>query len=180
VIVRAARPEEAGAISALALRSKAHWGYEAAFLEACRADLTIDPAWCDGVRLVVADGGGLLEDDSGLLGDDSGLLGDDSGLLGDDSGLLGYARVAGDPPAGELAGLFVDPVAIGRGVGGLLLRHAVGIAARLGFRTLEIDSDPYAEAFYLHAGAARVGEFASTVDPARLLPRLRLAVTPPP
>ena len=48
--VRAARPAEAEAISALALRSKAHWGYDPAFLEACREDLTIDPAWCDGVR----------------------------------------------------------------------------------------------------------------------------------
>ena len=37
--IRPARPEEAGAISALALRSKGHWGYDPAFLEACREDL---------------------------------------------------------------------------------------------------------------------------------------------
>jgi GNAT superfamily N-acetyltransferase len=152
VIVRAARADEAAGISALALRSKGHWGYDAAFLAACRDDLTIDPAWCDGVRLIVA--------------------------VSDDGELLGYARIAGEPPVGELAGLFVDPPAIGRGVGGLLLRHAVAIAADLGFRTLEIDSDPYAEPFYRQAGAVRVGESASTVDPTRLLPRLHLPVTP--
>ena len=67
-VVRAARPAEAAAISALALRSKAHWGYDPAFLEACRDDLTIRPEWCDGVRLVVAEQDGVL---------------------------LGYARVAG-------------------------------------------------------------------------------------
>jgi GNAT superfamily N-acetyltransferase len=152
MIIRPARPEEAAAISALALRSKGHWGYDAAFLDACRADLTIDPAWCDGVRLVVAE---------------------------DDGVLLGYARIDGGPPAAELAGLFVDPPAIGRGVGRRLLRHATGIAAELGIRTLEIDSDPYAEPFYLHAGAVRTGASPSTVDPGRLLPRLELAVTSP-
>lgn len=149
MIVRAARVAEADAISALALRSKAYWGYDPDFLAACREDLVIRPEWCDGVRLVVAEQDGVL---------------------------LGYARVAGEPPVGELAGLFVDPAAIGRGVGGLLLRHAVGIAAGLGMTLLEIDSDPHAEPFYRHAGAVRTGESPSTVDPARLLPRLELAV----
>jgi GNAT superfamily N-acetyltransferase len=150
VIIRAARADEAEAISALALRSKGHWGYDAQFLAACREDLTIRPEWCDGVRLVVAEQDGVL---------------------------LGYARVAGEPPVGELAGLFVDPAAIGRGVGGSLLRHAVRIAAGLGMTVLEIDSDPNAEPFYRHAGAVRTGESPSTVDPTRLLPRLELAVS---
>ena len=44
--LRAARPEEAAAISALALRSKAHWGYDEAFLAACRAELTWTAAQC--------------------------------------------------------------------------------------------------------------------------------------
>jgi hypothetical protein len=79
--------------------------------------------------------------------------------------LLGYARVAGGPPVAELAGLFVDPAAIGTGVGRLLLRHAIAIAAELGIVTLEIDSDPFAEPFYRHAGAVRAGDSPSTVDP---------------
>jgi GNAT superfamily N-acetyltransferase len=153
VLVRAARPAEAAAISALALRSKGHWGYDAQFLAACRDDLTIRPEWCDGVRLVVAELDGVL---------------------------LGYARIAGEPPVGELAGLFVDPAAIGRGVGGLLLRHAVRIAAGLGMTAVEIDSDPNAEPFYRHAGAVRIGESPSTVDPNRLLPRLRGRASHPP
>jgi GNAT superfamily N-acetyltransferase len=155
VIVRAGLAAEAAEISALALRSKGFWGYDAAFLEACREDLTIRPEWCDGVRLVVAEEDGVL---------------------------LGYARITGEPPAGELDGLFVDPPAIGRGAGGLLLRHAVAVAAGLGIETLEIASDPYAEPFYLHAGAVRTGTTPSTVDPTRSLPRLVLAVTsrPPP
>ena len=90
--------------------------------------------------------------------------------------LLGYARVAGGPPVGELAGLFVDPAAIGRGVGGVLLRHAVAIAAGLGMTALEIDSDPNAEPFYRHAGAVRTGESAEHRRPDPAPPRLELAV----
>ncbi len=149
--IRPARPAEAGVISELAVRSKGFWGYDAAFLEACREDLTIRPEWCDGVRLVVAEEDGVL---------------------------LGYARITGEPPVGELDGLFVDPPAIGRGVGGLLLQHAVATAAGLGIETLEIASDPYAEPFYLHAGAVRTGAVPSTVYPDRLLPRLELTTRP--
>lgn len=51
VVLRPAEPDEATAISALAQRSKAHWGYGQEFLVACRDDLTIDPLWCDGTHL---------------------------------------------------------------------------------------------------------------------------------
>ena len=146
---RAARPAEAAAICALALRSKAHWGYDPAFLEACRDDLTIGRSWCDGVRLVVAEQDGVL---------------------------LGYARVA-RRAAGRRARRAVrrpgrDRARRRRGAA------AAGrpIAAGLGMTALEIESDPNAEPFYRHAGAVRTGESASTVDPTRLLPRLELAV----
>ena len=38
-VIRRARPEEAGALSDLAIRSKGHWGYDVAFLASCRAEL---------------------------------------------------------------------------------------------------------------------------------------------
>ncbi len=39
--LRPARPDEARLLSALALRSKAHWGYNDAFLAACKHELRI-------------------------------------------------------------------------------------------------------------------------------------------
>lgn len=39
--IRAAKPEEADELSALARRSKARWGYDKAWLEAWRKDLTV-------------------------------------------------------------------------------------------------------------------------------------------
>jgi len=149
VTLRPAVPAEAGALSRLALRSKAHWGYDEAFLDACRAELTVGPEQCDGVRTVVAHRG---------------------------SDLLGFHRMAGEPPVAELADLFVDPAAIGQGLGATLLADAVERARALGVVRLVIDADPNAEGFYLRMGARRVGTVASGSIPGRELPRLELDV----
>ena len=62
-LVRHARPDEAAAISDLALRSKGHWGYSAEFLEACRDELTVSAAWCEAGTVLVA----VDESDDGVL-----------------------------------------------------------------------------------------------------------------
>jgi hypothetical protein len=43
ITIRSATEHEAGEISELAMRSKAHWGYSQEFLEACREELTVTP-----------------------------------------------------------------------------------------------------------------------------------------
>ncbi len=40
--IRLARPEDAATVTALAFRSKASNGYDAAFMAACRDELTFD------------------------------------------------------------------------------------------------------------------------------------------
>lgn len=143
--IRPASPEDAPRLSALAMRSKAHWGYDAEFMEACRASLTVDPAHCDGSSLLVAE---------------------------IDGELAGFARVTGSPGDGELSDLWIDPDAMGRGVGRALFKAITKRASLLGFRRLLIDADPNAEAFYLHMGAVRIGETPSTAIPGRTLPLL--------
>jgi GNAT superfamily N-acetyltransferase len=128
VRLRAARREEAGALSELALRSKAYWGYDEAFLAACRNDLRLRPGEVVERRTVVAERDGLV---------------------------LGVATLEGEPPDGELGMLFVEPDAIGRGIGRLLYRHVLDEAGRLRFTRLTIESDPNAETFYLAMGAER-------------------------
>jgi GNAT superfamily N-acetyltransferase len=151
VTLRPAVPAEADALTDLALRSKGHWGYDATFLAACRAELTVRPEQCDGAHTVVAESGGAL---------------------------LGFYRLAGEAPVAELADLFVDPTAIGQGVGATLLADAVDRARAVGVARLVIDSDPHAEEFYAHMGARRIGTVASGSIPGRELPRLELAVAP--
>ncbi|MGH7506358.1 MAG: hypothetical protein ACRELX_11935, partial [Longimicrobiales bacterium] len=43
--IRDARSDDAGRLTALALRSKAVWGYDAVFMERCRPLLTVTPAY---------------------------------------------------------------------------------------------------------------------------------------
>jgi GNAT superfamily N-acetyltransferase len=145
--LRAAVPTDAVRISEVAFRSKGYWGYDAQFMTACRDELTVRPDDCDGERVVVA----LRREQ-----------------------IVGFYRIKGEPPTGELADLFVDPSAIGDGVGGLLYRDAIARAGRLGFEELTIDSDPHAEDFYRHMGAVPVGEVPSGSIPGRSLPRLRV------
>ena len=146
------RPNEAAALSALALRSKGFWGYDATFLDACRAELTLTPDQAAAARVV-----------RGADGTVRGFH-----LLGPDPD--------GDPGSGELLMLFVDPTEIGRGIGRALLEDAVRYAARRGCSTLRVESDPGAEAFYVAHGARRVGTVPSGSVPGRELPLLELPV----
>lgn len=125
--VRAARAAEAGALTGLVMRSKAHWGYGAEFLAECAEELRIAPSEVTTRRIVVA------EDGRGRI--------------------LGVASLEGAAPRAALGLLFVEPAAIGRGVGRLLYRDALRRAVELGVRTLVIDADPHAAGFYRAMGA---------------------------
>lgn len=148
--VRRARPEEHEEISALALRSKAHWGYSAEFLEACRAELTFDATTCGSPLMWIVE---------------------------QDNIVLGFSLVKGDTDEGELSALFIDPSAIGTGCGRMLLEHTLHSARAAGFTRLELDADPGAESFYLRFGARRIGTSPSGSIPGRELPRLAIALT---
>nr|MDT0657146.1 GNAT family N-acetyltransferase [Micromonospora sp. DSM 115978] len=146
VVMRPARADEAEALSGLAFRSKAHWGYDAAFLAACRPALTFEPHELAGRRAVVAETGGRV---------------------------VGFYTLEGTPPQGELGNLWVEPTHLRRGVGRQLWEHAVAAAGTIGFATVLIEADPYAEGFYLAMGAERTGAVPSTVVPDRQLPEMR-------
>jgi GNAT superfamily N-acetyltransferase len=140
VAVRGARPGEAAALTALSVRSKAHWGYDDAFMKASQASLTVSDADIAGGRVLVAERAGLL---------------------------FGVARVE---PDGELGLMFVDPLAMNRGVGRALFEAAVVLARRLGARRMAILADPNAAAFYERMGARFVAHAPSDAIPGRTLP----------
>ncbi|MGW1506054.1 GNAT family N-acetyltransferase [Streptomyces mirabilis] len=152
VRIRPARAEEASALTELVRRSKAHWGYDPEFLEACRAELTIRPDEIDVRRIVVAEDAHL--------------------------GVLGVASLEGTAPHGCVGLCFVEPGAIGCGVGRLLYAHVMGTARELGFTRITIDSDPNAEAFYRRMGARPVGDTPAGSIPRRELPLLEVVFAP--
>lgn len=149
VAIRPARAEEAAALSALALRAKAHWGYDEAFLAAYRDALTVTPGDIAAHTVRVATLGGRP---------------------------CGFYQLRGAGETATLTDLWVEPEAIGRGHGRALWRHAVATARERGFRELLVQSDPHAEGFYRAMGAERIGSQPSTVIPGRALPLLRLAL----
>ncbi|MFG2965782.1 GNAT family N-acetyltransferase [Streptomyces sp. NPDC048288] len=144
ISIRSARSGEAGFLSELALRSKAHWGYDVEFLASCRAELTLTDAELGIRRTTVAERAG---------------------------GIVGFTTLEGDPPQGVLGMMFVDPRAIGRGIGRLLFTHAVETAQALGFTRFTIDADPNAEPFYEAMGGVPVGRVPSGSIPGRTLTR---------
>jgi GNAT superfamily N-acetyltransferase len=144
--VRAARAEEADALTALCLRSKAHWGYDAEFMRLSGAALTVTAAMIAQDRVLVA------EDRGGAV--------------------LGVAAVEALHADGkfDLSLLFVEPSAIRTGVGRTLFEAAVGLVQTRGGRCLSILSDPFAAAFYQHLGAVKIGEAPSDAIPGRWVP----------
>lgn len=146
--IRRALPEEAGALSALAFRSKAHWDYSDEFMRACRAELTLSPDDIETHPTFVVES------------------------HGEAIGFYTLERLSGDEV--ELGYLFVEPAAIGRGHGRRLIEHAKDQAIGLGFRTMVIQGDPHAEKFYRMAGGERTGLRESASIPGRDLPLFRI------
>jgi GNAT superfamily N-acetyltransferase len=55
-MIRPARADETDALTELAMRSKAHWGYDDEFLRACREELTIRTEHIGRIDVVEVDG----------------------------------------------------------------------------------------------------------------------------
>jgi GNAT superfamily N-acetyltransferase len=144
--IRRAAPGEAPALSDLCLRAKAHWGYDPAFLDLCRAALTVDP---DAIRA----GDVFVATDS-----------EDRPI-----GLHQIAEADGDAEI-ELVLLYVEPGWIGRGVGRALFRHAADLARERGGVRLTILADPHAAPFYQAEGAVYRQDAPSDAIPGRMLP----------
>lgn len=145
--IRPARGDEADELSALARRAKAHWGYDEAFLAAYRDALTVTPGDIAAHTVRVA----MLDGRCG-----------------------GFSQVRASEAEAELTDLWIDPGAIGRGLGRALWEDAVATARARGCRTLLVQSDPHAAGFYRAMGARPDGTKDSTVIPGLVLPLLRL------
>ena len=149
--IRPAEPVDAVALTDLALSSKGVWGYDAAFLTACRAELTVRP---DGIRR------------------------DPTYLIEAGDRILGFYQLRLDDAVAIVGLMFVAPEALRSGLGRRLWAHLEGTARAAGARRLEVDSDPHAEAFYRAMAMRRVGEAPSASIPGRMLPHLAKELVP--
>ena len=145
-IIRRATERDAAGLTGLALRSKAVWGYDAAFMAACRAELTI-----------TADS----------------IAGRPTWALEERSALLGFYQLRIDDRMAEVAQFFIAPGSLRGGLGRRLWAHLEARARAAGCTRLEVDADPHAEGFYRAMGMGRHGSAPSGSVPGRLLPHLR-------
>lgn len=152
VLIRPAASGEADALSNLAMRSKAHWGYSKEFIEACAAELRVDPKRLD-------------DPDYSCF------------VAACKEAVLGYYAIQRESDMQfELDGLFVEPEQIGRGIGRQLVIHAVERVSAAGGLVLVIQGDPNATEFYLGVGARQTGSRESGSIPDRFLPVFEIDV----
>ena len=107
--------EELPTLSALCLRSKAVWGYDKDFIEACRSELTIEPCELRSSSIAAA------EENGRIVG-------------------IAQMKVTGDEA--DLLKLFVEPTMHRSGVGMKLFHWAISEAARMGADRMVIEADP--------------------------------------
>jgi GNAT superfamily N-acetyltransferase len=146
--IRPALEGEAEALTALMRRSKAHWGYDASFMEAALPYLVVTAETVAAGQVWV-----LIDEDE----------------------VAGFSTLMPTDKPGEvlLNDLFIDPAYLGKGYGRVLWDHAISSARAMGFQAMVFDADPNALGFYLRMGAVQIGETASTVQAGRMLPLMR-------
>ena len=149
--IRRAAAADAAALTRLALTSKAVWGYDAAFMAACRAELTVRP---ESIRR------------------------DPTYLVEADGRVLGFYQLRIDGALGDVFMIFVAPEAMCSGIGRRLWAHLEDTARAMGATRLTVDSDPHAEGFYAAMGMRRRGQALSGSIPGRMLPHLTKELAP--
>jgi GNAT superfamily N-acetyltransferase len=147
VMVRPAWPDEGPLLSALAMRSKAHWGYDKDFMERCRAELTVTRRRIGAERFRVAEVDGKV---------------------------AGFASMAVKVGEAEVGDVFVDPDFILSGVGHLLINDLLQYACRHGIPVIHVEADPNAADFYVRQGFSQTGEVPSGSIPGRTLPLMEM------
>jgi ribosomal protein S18 acetylase RimI-like enzyme len=147
VLIRCATPGESDALTDLAMKAKASWGYSQAFMDACRAELTITPAKMAAWAVWVA------QVDQNIRGMIALSLGDDGGDA-------------------QVEHFFVDPSCHARGIGTTLMTTLLESCQSRGVKVVALDADPNAEQIYGRLGFVTVGRSPSRSIPGRVLPRM--------
>lgn len=147
VVVRQPRVDELRMLSDMCMRSKAVWGYNEQFIEACREELTLTVADLESTFIATAEVDGQLAGVAQIE------------VIGDEANLLK---------------LFVEPEALRSGIGCCLFDWACNTARKLGAQRVTIEADPDAAPFYRRMGARDIGLAPSESIPGRVLPKLAL------
>ena len=140
--LRKARSDELPALSEMSLRSKAFWGYDQAFIDACRSELTLAADDLATTSIVVVEADGVI---------------------------AGLYQLDVDGDAADLLKLYVESSKINGGVGRTLFAAAKREAKERGAVRMRIEADPNAAGFYQRMGAVRSGSVEDRGAPVDVL-----------
>lgn len=146
---RKAAPDEASALTDLALRSKRSWGYSDEFMKKVMPDMIVHRKF--------------LEEEHGIVAEEGGSV-------------LGYAIVRVDGDEAFLRDLFVEPAYQRKGAGRALFEECKRIARAAGAVRIRLYGDPNAAPFYERLGMRKIGDEPSIVGGGRTTPVMVLDI----
>lgn len=149
--LRPAEIDDVEALTDISIRSKQSNGYDDAFMDACRDELTVKVAHlCQGEYWVASDG----------------------------DQIIGCASLT--PDKGQRTGVvhsfFIDPDHQGRGVGRMLWGKLLERAHAYQMTDVRLDADPNAVPFYQAMGFELAGDAPSAAIKGRRLPHMTLSL----
>lgn len=152
--IRRATADDADALSDLAHRAKAHWGYPAHWMREWDAQLTIIPGYLELHDVWVSERDGAI---------------------------VGMCALEDRGERCNLEHVWVEPAVHGEGVGRALVLHALAEARSRRVGAVELLSDPFASGFYERLGARRIGEVPAPMPGARdrTLPKFEFLLNRP-
>ncbi|WP_156787144.1 GNAT family N-acetyltransferase [Thermanaerovibrio velox] len=136
--IRDGVPGDGPVLTRIAYAAKAHWGYDPRTIDQWAGPLTVTEEY-------------IRENPVFVMCAPSGEP-------------VGFSSLLWDQGRWELDHMWVDPPCMGMGLGRRLFEHAVNQARLRGASWVWILSDPFAEGFYLHMGAERIGDWHTVVD----------------
>lgn len=146
--IRPAKPEQAPALTQIAIAAKRHWGYPERWMEIWEPQLTFRPEYFEENETWVAEM---------------------------DSAPIAFYTLLEKDGIAWLENLWVSPKHIGKGVGKRLFSHALEVSRQRGFETLQLEADPNAAGFYEAMGMKAIGERAYELEgQARILPLMEI------
>lgn len=149
--LRPAEVDDVAALTDISIRSKQYNGYDEAFMDACRDELTVTVAHlCRGEYWVACDG----------------------------DVIVGMASICPDKDqsSGEVHSFFIDPDHQGRGVGKLLWARLLERAHAYAMTSVRLDADPNAVPFYKAMGFDVLGDAPSGSIPGRRIPHMVIKI----
>ena len=145
--IRDAFKNEGEELSQLALRSKSIWGYDDAFIEACRPHIKVDEEYIQNWPVVV------IEKNNDVLG------------------FYSLKEISNEK---RLDNLWIEPRCVRSGLGRVLFENAVDRAKELNWSYFRLAGEPDAIPFYEKMGAELIGKVQSRLRDDLFLPHMEV------